>query len=382
MKWFKYGLGLSALTVACLVQVSSVQALEITIEGNGAGSSSEVQATQTTETSITQTNNTEVKNDVEVQANTGGNEVSGNSGQATVETGSIDTNTSINNQVNETKIQDKCCSEPKDTTINISGNGVDSTNTVNAGTTNTTSVSITQTATITNEIKGNLDTGHNTVTNNQGSVSIRTGDITGEVTITNGVNTADIDVASTHDSDSQIKIKDNGEGSVNTISNEQNNLVVIQKNEVANIDNKLAFDLSTGNNKVDDNFGAVSIITGDVFLSANVINGPINDNHITITPCDENPINPPPVNPPPVNPPPVIPPPVTPPTVNPNNNSSSSNSNSDDDSHGIGGIGDVLGLMLPDTGTMDMLMMLVANISLFLLGWYLRLRSGRAPATN
>jgi hypothetical protein len=372
MKHVKVGLCLSALTVTFLT-ARPAQALELRIENNGSGSDNQVQVTQSTETQVAQSNSASVDNQVSVDQNTGNNQISDNSGTTEIKTGDVSTNTEITNSINNDKVEAGCCQNPVSNTVTVSGNGVDSNNTADVSLNNQTVVNVTQTATIINNITGSAITGNNIVHGNEGNVEISTGNIRGEVKIANGVNTSDVTVKTQASGGLLLKVTGNGEGSENIVTYIEAKNILVQKWEEANIFNNVSFDLNTGNNVVDDNLGSVKINTGDILFNTVIKNDPINDNKVVIDCCDEN--NPPPVNPPPINPPPVI----NPPSNGGNGGSGSSNNNNSSSDNGIGG-GVVLGEMLPATGTMDMALMIIANILLFLLGYYLRLRSGRAPA--
>ena len=296
-------LTLSALTALIFAGRSAVFAVEIAIENNGTGASSEVQVQQTTQTTTQQSNNATVNNDVAVNADTGNNQVSGNNGPAQVTTGDINSDTTVTNNVNQTQVNQPCCEGTSDTIVTVSGNGEGSVNTVWLTTGQTTQVYITQTAKITNEIHGTAITGQNTASDNSGSVTITTGDIKGKVMIVNGVNTADIKVSQTGEADTTVKILGNGSNSVNLITFNNQQMTEVFKYEQADILNRLGFVLITGQNTANDNLGPVSITTGDVTFNAAVVNDPVNQNVIDIGCCPTKP----PVIPPPVNPPDIKP---------------------------------------------------------------------------
>jgi hypothetical protein len=366
---------LSALTVVFLAGKNPVLAEEITIENNGAGASSEVSVQQATQTTVAQTNNSTVNNDVAVKTDTGSNQVSDNSGPATITTGEVKTETTLTNNVNQTKVDQPCCTAPADTKVVVSGNGEGSASTVNLEQTKTTDIQITQTATITNEIRGTAVTGQNTASDNGGPVSITTGDIKGKVTLVNSANNSDIKVGQTSDGDTTVKIIGNGTNSVNIVNLNDQNVTQVFKQDNAEILNRLNFILITGQNTANDNNGPVTITTGDVTFEAAVANDPVNQNIIDIGCCEEKPIPPviPPVKPPEIKPPEQPQPPS-------NGGGGSGDGDGTSSSAGVGGVGSVLGEILPATGTLDMLLFFIGSVLFLLLGGYLRLISGRAPA--
>ncbi len=78
-----------------------VVSAEIIINGNGAGSTNNVNYNQTTSSTISQQNNANVTNNVNSNADTGGNSVKGNTGgNANITTGDATVNTNICNSLN------------------------------------------------------------------------------------------------------------------------------------------------------------------------------------------------------------------------------------------------------------------------------------------
>jgi hypothetical protein len=381
-------LAAASLISALFVGVHSVQALELVIEENGSGSQSTLVTETTTSTQITQSNDTSTNTDVNVQADTGGNQTDDNSGDTNIETGDIDVAVGVDNHLNQTQVntQDLCCSATE-TILNISGNGTDSINSIDVGLNTSAGVVINQTAIVENDIIVTANTGHNTVSANGGDVLINTGSISVNETVSNQANTTDIGLESCCGVESIIAtIKNNGTGSVNSVSYYQDKTIEIIKTDLAVINNHLTNFLNTGENHADDNQGNIKIITGDITLNATVVNDPINENTIKID-CDTCDEPEPPDNPDdpdnPDNPNPPLPPDnptVTPPESNNSTGGSSSNGGSGDS----GGDGQVLGMsiggaILPATGSL-LYFFLIANMLMFLLGGYLRLHSGRSPA--
>lgn len=251
-------------------------ALEIVVTDNGSGSESEVQLTQETQTNVTQTNEANVANDVNVSANTGDNEASDNTGgNVAIETGDVSENVSVNNSVNSSIVETGCC--PQDLTATISGNGADSDNDIDLDIDNSTNIAINQTAYITNNIQGTANTGGNTANDNTGgNVSIETGSIHIAGGIQNGpINSASVKGGS-GGGDISAKIWGNGTGSSNDISASFDFNSDIFLNFKSDIDNFVNWDLNTGKNKANDNNGNVSILTGDIFFDFLIKNGPIN----------------------------------------------------------------------------------------------------------
>ena len=107
------------------------------INGNGAGSFSTIIFDQKTETSVNGSNNTSIETHINSQSSTGGNNVNGNTGGGvSVQTGSVNNNISIHNDVNknirtfEPSESPAPNSEQSHIHIDISNNGSGSQNSV------------------------------------------------------------------------------------------------------------------------------------------------------------------------------------------------------------------------------------------------------------
>lgn len=361
--------------LALIAGALPIGAIEITVSGNGDESVNTAAVEQTQAVTVTQTNDTTVNNEVATNANTGGNTVESNAGQTTVETGTVTNNVSLNHDLNTNAvIEDNCCAQGN-TNLVISGNGVGSENTVNAATGNSITVSTVNTATVINSISGSMVTGNNQVNNTQGEVTVITGDIGVSINLVNQANQTKIKDCCGALTQNQVeaKIVGNGSDSVNLINYADNQFTLVNQNNNSFLTNNLWFDLVTGNNQVNNSSGEVFIKTGDIVLNV-VITNQTNENIADIGCCEETPVVPPPDdhNPPPT--PPIITEPPIISTINPDTGKSDPGPSS----AGVGG--QVLGAILPATGSGDMMWMLIANLLTFLFGCYLRRYSGRAPA--
>ncbi len=276
------------LTITSLVAslfANTVSALEITITENGSGSSSEVASDISSETVVQQSNNSQVTNNVGVNADTGGNSVSGSSGEANITTGDISSNVLIANSANFSESSLPCCPDAG-TNVTISGNGANSTNQANLAQSTESIVSISQNADITNEVRGYASTGSNSAEGNMGNVSIQTGDIKiKEIMFNDPVNSASVRVGSGLGGVS-IKIKENGSETENKISvqiSKNNDVFVDQQAEFKNVSD---WYLETGNNKANDNMGDVDIETGDISFESFIKNF-ANIGGVEVSCCEE-----------------------------------------------------------------------------------------------
>ena len=350
---------------------------EFVISGNGDGSANEVAVTANTQTTVTQTNEANVSNEVNTNASTGGNEVSSNTGEETsIQTGDIQTQTSIDNQLNTSAVDIGCCPQGE-LTATIEGNGSTSTNAIDLTLSNQTTISVLQEANIQNTVTGSANTGENTANDNNGNVAIQTGNITGTVEVKNSINQEDIHATIGGFTDIALLIKGNSSGSQNSISLSLANETTIEKVDLANILNMIFFDINTGRNQANGNLGDVSISTGDIVFGISIKNDPVNQGGVDVGCC------PPPE--PPYDPGTPPTPPTPPGTGGGGNGGGNGNSNNNGNGNGSGdgngqSLAMVSGAILPATGNFDLLLMLLANIAMFLLGLYLRLRAGRSPA--
>jgi hypothetical protein len=356
--------------------VQGVLALEIEISGNSSGNN-EVSITSSSTTEVTQTNTATVTNDITVNANTGNNTASNNSGDVAIDTGNIETNVSVENSAN-TSIAEAGCCITNTNSAKISGNsGGNNSIQVNSGA--NTVVAVNQIATINNIVNGSANTGKNNASFNGGNVNISTGWIKQNDTIVNkNVNIAHT-VVYAGDPAWNISISGNGSGSKNDILLNLSNNTITRVYNNADLNNISLWKLTTGDNTANKNEGSVTITTGNIYSSTAIKNDGINVSNVTVDCCKNDE-------------PPIITPPVTPPPppaggcVNGCGGSSDNPKLSSGNGGGTGGsssssTGSVLGgAILPATGMSFWLFATIANILMFLLGLYLRMKAGRSPA--
>lgn len=357
-------LGLLSLTV--ILNPSYALAEEMSITGNGDGSSSSVNVSSSNNASVEQTNNANVANNVEVNANTGGNSADQNTGGETnITTGDITSNVEIVNAgINQSQVTVGCC-DNSNTNISVTKNGSNSSNSVGYSSNSGTNVSQNNNATIVNAISGRANTGYNTANKNNGNVSIDTGSIYVEDTIINkSINISSVEASAGNNGSINILIEGNGADSENAIVVENNNTIQIAVNNNANIENTSEWDLNTGNNEANKNNGDVEITTGDIVYKTTIENTDINVSVVDVDCCDDEDHPTPPD-----------------PTPNPNPNPPSGGGSSNGSSNGSSSQGGTTSSqpILPVTGSLSLVVLALAVTLMFFLGWYLRLRSGRSP---
>ncbi|KKR81159.1 MAG: Dentin sialophosphoprotein [Candidatus Daviesbacteria bacterium GW2011_GWA1_41_61] len=263
-----------------------VQAEELIITGNGSDSDNQISISSDTNTTVEQSNNADIRSNVQQAADSGNNSASDNSGDASIQTGDINTTTEVSNQANVSTVDIACCSS-NPTEATISGNGSDSDNNIEINSSNQTNVSIDQRAEINNDIDVNANTGGNSANRNSGDVSIDSGDIEGRVEIrSKNINIDSVDIESCC-KEISIKVADNGSDSDNSIKvNEDNDISVVLDNR-ADVEDEVDIDADTGNNEAEGNSGDVSIKTGDIDFEAIIENGPMNIKLVRIGPEEE-----------------------------------------------------------------------------------------------
>ena len=108
-------------------------ATTIEISGNGSDSENTAKVTTTNTTYVEQSNDANISNNVDVDADTGKNDANDNTGgDVSVETGDVDVDVEIDNMVNFNVADVDCVCLLSDLLAKISGNGSDSDNKIKA----------------------------------------------------------------------------------------------------------------------------------------------------------------------------------------------------------------------------------------------------------
>ncbi|MFH0936829.1 MAG: hypothetical protein V1808_00875 [Candidatus Daviesbacteria bacterium] len=374
------------LTPALILSASPVMAEELVISGNGSSSDNQISLTVTSNTTVEQSNQESIKNDVQLDLSSGENNASDNTSADTqITTGNINTQTSIENSTNISAVSLDCCAEPQ-STITVTDNGSDSQSNVDFSQNSDTQINIGQNAQIQNNVIGNGNTGENRANDNSGgNISINTGNINVILNIENkNINAVSVSAPQVN-SNVNIKIAGNGSSSDNLVFISLNNNFAININNKADILNNAIWNLTTGKNLANGNTGGnVSIFTGDINLVTEIKNEDINESVIISGCCGgpndsedpDNSVNPsdPEDSDDPGDPSlPTQPIDRSQPQTNPNMGSSTSSN------------GQVLGAMtggqiLPATGVSWTIILSMVSLIMFMLGLYLRLHPGRDPA--
>lgn len=164
------------------------------------------------------------------------------------------------------------------TEIVISGNGAGADSWATVNQVNTTTVSQSNTANVTNNVDADADTGDNDANfNTGGNTVIGTGNATTDVDVNNNLNRNAADVDCCDAGDTKVDISGNGAYSNNGVTLNKLNTNAVGQNNNATVNNNIDTDADTGDNDAYSNTGGdVVIVTGnaksmvDVSTTANV----------------------------------------------------------------------------------------------------------------
>ena len=241
----------------------------IEISGNGSKSDNTANVTKGGDTTVVQSNNAVVKNNVSSNASTGGNSANDNTGgDVTVKTGDASNTVNVSTQANVNKADVANCNCEGDTKVKISGNGSNSDNSVKLKQDADVSVYQDNYANIKNDVDANAKTGGNDANRNTGGdVTIDTGNATTNVTVSNSANANIANVGGDgHNGGGKLDllVVGNGSKSDNDIRFTADNDTLITQSNDANIRNYVDANAKTGNNDANDNTGGdVSVTTGN-----------------------------------------------------------------------------------------------------------------------
>lgn len=186
----------SAALLANLAAPAAFAETNVEIWGNGAKSDNTLNLTKSDETTVTQSNTSNVTLNVTSKAETGGNKANGNTGGSTsIDTGNASSTVGVLvvGGVNAAHVEGCGCEE--DTTIKVTNNGKKTNN--NATVTDTKKKTATQTSssTVSGNVKSKAKTGKNKAKNNtSGDVDVKTGksDSSTLVEVVNPINLLEI----------------------------------------------------------------------------------------------------------------------------------------------------------------------------------------------
>lgn len=271
--------------------------LVVEVIGNGAGEDCDekndpntVNVSQVSNTTVIQDNVAKVKNMVNADAKTGGNEAEKNTGGSLyIETGDAESNVAVSNTANSNKI---AVTAPMLTPMGgvsakIAENGAGADNTINLALVKSLTLTQDNDAKVGNMIHTAALTGGNDADKNTGGdVTIKTGDASTMVGVENKLNFnhADVDCCMAFQVMAQIG-PENGAGSDNQINLNLVDTRYVGQNNTAKVDNMVSAFAGTGHNEAEKNTGGDNIIvTGDAQMLIGVENM-LNFNHATVGCC-------------------------------------------------------------------------------------------------
>lgn len=267
-----------AVTGALVAQsaLPAFAALQVTINGNGADSNNDVDFKHTSEVTVVQENDVDIKNDVDLEANTGDNEIEKNTGaDIDVETGDVDQDVEIHNAAGANTATVEDCGCELDVEVEIVKNGADSDNDVDFTRKTTKELFQENDVDVDNDVDLDAETGDNEIEKNTGGgVELTTGDVEQDVMVHTqaGMNAGDLG-GNGDGSTLELTIEENGADSENDIDIKVvANTVAAQENDI-DVDTDVDADADTGDNDVEKNTGGdLDIETGDVDQAADVAN--------------------------------------------------------------------------------------------------------------
>lgn len=158
----------------------------LTVSGNGTESVNAADVLRSNSVSVSQINIANITNNSRASANTGDNRANGNNGDTTIRTGSIESNTILQNKnVNNSRLSVTGAGRDADMVVKIIGNGAFSENSVKTVDNHEVNISSLNLSNIVNQAISDLFTGGNKASTNLGSVLIQTGNIVSSVTVHN-----------------------------------------------------------------------------------------------------------------------------------------------------------------------------------------------------
>lgn len=165
----------------------------VTISGNGAFSDNGVALNQNSAVVLDQNNDARIRNDVDANAKTGGNDSQFNTGGKTVvKTGNASNDVDVDNFVNFNSADLDCGCVLDDLDVTVAKNGADSWNTVDAAANNAVVDAQDNDAHLWNDVDGDAKTGANDVSFSTGDVNsdpmVKTGDANSSTGVNNSGN--------------------------------------------------------------------------------------------------------------------------------------------------------------------------------------------------
>lgn len=244
-------------------------AATVQITGNGAYADSSANVAVNTTTTVVQNNSANITNNVDANANSGGNDANyNNGGSVDITTGAANSTVNVTNAANANSADVACCSGAKNITVDVSNNSAFTDNNAKLNLNNDQTVTQYNDAHVTNKVDANASSGKNDANyNNGGSVDIHTGAASTNVTLNTLANVNSAKIGGGNDNNGgnlSLKIIGNSANSTNNIDAYITNDQTLVQNNDADVYNKVDADAKSGDNDANFNNGSgdVSITTG------------------------------------------------------------------------------------------------------------------------
>ncbi len=246
------------------------------ISGNGSDSTSNATLNKIKTNTVVQANTAKITNNVDVDADTGGNDANDNTGgDVSIDTGAATVKVGVLNDANKNSASLDCCNDG-DTSVKIAGNGSDSDNNATLDMLSANSIFQTNDAGVTNNVDVDADTGDNDAEDNTGGdVSVKTGSAKVLVDVESMLNRNLARIGGNGSSNNSLSlwILGNGSDSDNSVDLTDTSLNLVAQSNDADVTNNVDVDAETGDNDANDNTGGtVSIDTGKVEAKVGVKN--------------------------------------------------------------------------------------------------------------
>lgn len=160
-----------------------------------------------------------------------------------------------------------------DTTLQITGNASDTTNSVSLTQASTTTVSQSNSANVTNHVDAHADSGNNDASRNTGgAVTVDTGNAKTDVSVSNTLNSNSANVdCNCASNDASVLISGNADGSTNDAALTLGNSTTLFQDNNAHVRNDVDAKSDTGHNDANRNTGGnVKVTTGDATSTTDV----------------------------------------------------------------------------------------------------------------
>lgn len=263
----------------------------------GANSNNVQQIDQNNLYQLNVNNEANTVNDINVEANTGNNRASSNTGNGHVESGDVNLAVNVINLLNTiSPIDLKVLSVFGDVIgnllVDIADTGNDSNNEISVDQNNQTVVNNTNSANAVNNINYDLNTGNNRANNNTRGGTVQSGSVNATSSVSTIANqplmyyivnvyggcecsVADLGpyaYLNVVPGPTEIEISGTGNGSNNQTDINQNNSTEVNQTNNANVVNNINIKADTGNNRANDNTGSGFVSSGDINVMTSIAN--------------------------------------------------------------------------------------------------------------